>query len=98
MQVVAANATEVLKKGFTNAMEIATHLAMHGAHDFRGAHSAVGRLVTQAVEGKTTNLLELDGARAFVSPQDNLDHLNPDAIAAASNAGGGPGYVSRRRQ
>jgi len=88
---VATDATAAhISRSFVNAMEVATRLAVSGAHDFRTAHNVVGRIVTLAVETGASSIFEVPGTPELSTLSDHRHELEPEAIARSAGGGGGP--------
>lgn len=90
MTVDGAAVAHLLDGSFINAMEAATRLAVAGGIDFRAAHNAVGRLVSDAADSGAASILELPAASRFSALADHRQELDPTIIARSAHAGGGP--------
>jgi argininosuccinate lyase len=90
MTVAGDAAAVLLRRSFVNATEVATHLAVSGALDFRTAHNVVGRLVTAAVQSGTGTIFEVPDTVQLATLAERRREFEPDAIARSARAGGGP--------
>jgi argininosuccinate lyase len=87
MMVMEKPTADILQRGFINAMEAATLLAVDGSLDFRSAHIAVGRAVTQAL---VTGVGSLLGVSDLPGLTPHAQQLEPGMIARTARHGGGP--------
>jgi argininosuccinate lyase len=90
MAVNGDTTADMLDRSFVNAMETATRLALTGDLDFREAHNTVGRLVTLAVETGVGTIFEVPSTVQMSTLVKHLGEFEPQAIARAARAGGGP--------
>jgi argininosuccinate lyase len=84
-------------EGFTPATELANRLVLGAGLPFRRAHHAVGEAVTEAAaRGEPLSVAAGRLLREHGLP-DDAPWLDPEAVAAASAYGGGPGRASLER-